>query len=98
MCKKSADFLFEKSVLIHTKQFLTPIFMSGAVGGRRGPSVRKIVWCELGFKGTSQIIIHILIINNCNICYFDIPEELSIRYNSTLILTFYITRKQHPGY
>ena len=38
ICEKSADFLFEKSVLIHTKRFLTPIFMSGAVGGRRGPS------------------------------------------------------------
>ena len=36
--KNRPIFLFEKSVFIHTKRFLTPIFMSGAVGGRRGPS------------------------------------------------------------
>ena len=39
MGEKSAVFLLKKSVVIHTKWFLTPIFKSEAVGGRPGPSV-----------------------------------------------------------
>ena len=43
--------------------------MSGAVGGRRGPSVRKIVWWELGLRplyhvldtGISRGVINIIV-------------------------------------
>ena len=35
-------------------KFLSPIIISVAIGGRRWPSVRKIVWCELGFKAGSH--------------------------------------------
>ena len=37
-CEKSAEFLVKISVVIHTKRFFSPTFISAAVGGRRGPS------------------------------------------------------------